>query len=214
MHFEFLVEDKSGKEALEILVPEIIGDKHTYKVFAYKGIGRIPSNMTSSVDARNRLLLDNLPQLLNGYGRAWQDCSGVVFMVCDLDNKCLKSFRQELLGILSRCNPRPETRFCIAVEEGEAWFLGDISAVKAAYPKAKDDVLNSYENDSICGTWEKLADAVYPGGSSELSKKGWQVVGKEKSEWAKNIAPKMNVAKNASPSFNHFRSKLQELASQ
>ena len=136
----------------------------------------------------------------------------MVIFICDLDNKCLKKFRKELFTLLRRCQPQPETRFCIAIEEGEAWFLGDIEAIKSAYPKAKDAILDSYENDSICGTWETLADAVYPGGSSKLSSKGWQAIGAEKSTWAEKITPHMNVSTNASPSFNYFRIKLLELA--
>ena len=69
-----------------------------------------------------------------------------VILVCDLDDRCLKAFRRELFTVLSASNPKPETRFCIAMEEGEAWLLGDIPAIRAAYPKAKDDVLNRYEN--------------------------------------------------------------------
>ena len=42
MHFEILVEDQSGKKALDILVPKIIGDEHTFKVISYKGLGHIP----------------------------------------------------------------------------------------------------------------------------------------------------------------------------
>jgi len=38
MHFEILVEDISGKTALEILVPKIINtEQHTFKIHAYKG---------------------------------------------------------------------------------------------------------------------------------------------------------------------------------
>lgn len=69
-----------------------------------------------------------------------------------------------------------------------------------------------YLNDSICGTWEKLADAVYPGGSQKLSIKGWWAVGAEKSKWAEVITPKMDIANNASPSFCYFRRNLQELS--
>ena len=65
-----------------------------------------------------------------------------------------KDFRQKLLDVLNECNSEVKTRFCIAVEEGEAWFLGDISAIKKAHPKAKNNILNRYQNDSICGTWE------------------------------------------------------------
>jgi len=212
MHFEILVEDQSGKKALDILVPKIIGVEHTFKVISYKGVGRIPKNMNSGVDASKRILLDNLPRLLKGYGQSWHGYAAAVFVVCDLDDKCLKVFRSELLKILNDCNPRPETRFCISIEEGEAWFLGDIPAVKAAYPKAKDSILNAYVNDSICGTWERLADAIYKGGSQSLSAQGWQVAGAEKSAWAENITPHMNINDNKSPSFCYFRQKLLQLA--
>ena len=211
MHFEILVEDQSGKVALDILVPKIIGYEHTFDVKSYKGVGRIPAKMSVSVDASKRILLSNLPRLLAGYGRSWQGYPAVVIVVCDLDDKCLKSFRDELIGLLNSCDPRPETRFCIAVEEGEAWFLGDISAIKQAYPKAKDTMLDTYTSDSICGTWERLADAVYKGGSQSLSHLGWQSVGAEKSAWAENITPHMNLDNNSSPSFNYFLGKLRKL---
>lgn len=212
MHFEILVEDLSGKVALDILVRKIIGEDHTCDVKSYKGVGRIPVKINASVDASKRILLANLPRLLAGYGKSWQEYPAVVIVVCDLDDKCLKSFRDELINLLNACNPRPETRFCIAIEESEAWFLGDIPAIKKAYPKAKDTVLNAYVSDSTCGTWERLADAVYRGGSQHLSSLGWHVVGAEKSAWAENITPHMDLDNNTSPSFNYFLGKLRELA--
>ena len=94
----------------------------------------------------------------------------------------------------------------------EAWLLGDIPAVKAAYPRARDNLLNRYENDAICGTWELLADAVYRGGLNQLKNEGWQAIGREKSNWSKTIAPHMDVENNASPSFCYFREKVRGLA--
>lgn len=215
MHFEILVEDVSGKKALDILVPKIIGEDHTFTVHPYKGIGRIPKNLSVTGDAAKRILLDQLPRLLQGYGNVFAhypaETPAAVIVVCDLDDKCLKAFRQELLAILHGCNPQPATRFCIAIEEGEAWFLGDMQAVKTAYPRAKDAILNAYQNDSICGTWERLADAIYKGGCAALSAKGWRAVGAEKSQWAETIASHMDVARNSSPSFAYFRKKLLEL---
>lgn len=215
MHFEILVEDQSGKKTLDILVPGIIGRPHTFNVHPYKGIGHIPKGLTAKSEAGKRILLDQLPRLLRGYGKAFAhypiDCPAVVILVCDLDDKCLKAFRQELDALLNACDPRPTTRFCIAVEEGEAWFLGDIPAVKAAYPKAKEVVLSEYRNDSICGTWELLANAVYHGGASALEARGWRAVGEEKSKWAETITPHMDVMNNASPSFIRFRETLLEL---
>ena len=217
MHFEILVEDHSGKKALEILVPKIIRDEHTFVVYSYKGIGRIPKNMRDANDASKRILLENLPKLLKGYGRTFagypNDYLAAVILVCDLDDKCMKAFREELFGILNNCNPQPKTHFCFAIEEGEAWFLGDLNAVRNAYPKAKNDVLNKYVNDSICGTWEKFADAVYPGGAQALSTKGWQAVGAEKLKWAEEVSPHMDISNNNSLSFCYFRGKMRGLAS-
>ncbi len=216
MHFEILVEDQSGKKALNMLVPKIIDDEHTFRIHSYKGIGRIPKNLGDEVDVNKRILLDRLPKLLRGYGNTFvgypDDYPAAVILVCDLDDKCLKEFRQELFSILGGCNPKPETRFCVAIEEGEAWFLGDIPAIKAAYPHAKDSVLNGYVNDSVCGTWEYLADAIFSGGSLALSAKGWQATGSEKSVWSEKITPHMDVENNASTSFCYFREKLRELA--
>jgi hypothetical protein len=216
MHFEILVEDQSGKKALDILVPRILGGDHTFHVHPYKGIGRIPKDLRGTSDPSRRILLDQLPRILRGYGKTFaqyrENYSAVVIVVADLDDRCLKVFRRELFEVLQHCHPQPATRFCIAIEEGEAWFLGDLSAVKSAYPNAKDNVLKSYENDSICGTWEKLADAVYSGGSSKLSAQGWQSVGRAKTEWAERITPLMSLDSNRSPSFCYFRGKLRELA--
>ena len=215
MHFEVLVEDLSGKKALDILIPKIIGDQHTFRVIEYRGIGHIPKNLKSSTDASKRILLDQLLRLLRGYGKTFagypENFPAAVIVVCDLDDKCLKVFRQELFRVLNACNPRPEARFCIAIEEGEAWLLGDIPAIKTAYPNARDNVLNGYTNDAICGTWELLADAVFQGGATGIKKRGWRAVGREKSVWATRIAPNMNVNNNKSPSFCYFRQKIQEL---
>ena len=215
MHFEVLVEDQSGKEALDILIPKIIGTHHSFKVRAFKGIGHIPRNLTSGISVQNRLLLNNLPRMLSAYGKTFgyssANASAAVIVVCDLDDKCLKVFRQELFTVLNACNPRPETRFCIAIEEGEAWLLGDIPAIKTAYPNARDNVLKSYTNDAICGTWELLADAISQDGVTGLKKRGWRAVGREKSIWATRIAPLMNVRNNKSPSFHYLQQKIQEL---
>ena len=215
MHLEILVEDASGKTLLDILIPRIIGDQHTFRVIGYRGIGRIPRNLSSTGDASKRILFDRLPKLLRGYGKTFVNYPdrypAAVVLVCDLDNRCLRAFRQELFTVLEACRPKPDTRFCIAIEEGEAWLLGDVSAIVAAYPGAKVNVLNRYINDSICGTWELLADAVYPGGSTRLKDQGWGAVGREKSVWSEKIAPQMEIDHNESPSFQYFLKKVREL---
>ena len=215
MHFEILVEDQSGKKLLDEIVPKMIGAEDSARVISYRGIGRLPKDLKPATDPRKRILLDQLPRLLRGYGQ-WFAGSGyaaTVIVVCDLDDRCLKAFRTELVEVLDACAPRPRARFCFAIEEGEAWLLGDLAAVRKAYPRARVAILDAYENDSICGTWEVLADAVYPGGASALSSKGRQAVGMEKSRWAESISPLMEIGSNRSPSFRYFRETVRSLAS-
>jgi hypothetical protein len=218
MHFEILVEDVSGKRAIDILVPKLLNSDVTYRVIAYKGIGRLPKGLKPNNDANKRILLDQLPRLLNGYGSAQPDSS--IIIVCDLDNNNKVLFLNELKGLINKCKSKPKAFFCLAIEEIEAWYLGDLTAIRLAYPYAKDSILNSYINDSICGTWELLADAIYKGtnksqrksGHELLSENGWQEVGAEKSRWAETIAPHMNVNENKSPSFGYFKRILREIA--
>ena len=211
MHFEIFVEDISGKDFLENIIPKILSEHHTFKIHPYKGIGNLPRNLLQVPDPAQRTLLHHLPSILRAYGKSTKHFQQVVVVICDLDRKCLKEFRGELNKVLETCNPKPETRFCIAIEEGEAWLLGDLDAIKKVYPRAKENILSSYVNDSICGTWEKLADAVYPGGFQALSKKGFQAIGTEKFKWAEKITPFMLIEQNKSPSFNYMKTKIQEL---
>lgn len=213
MHLEILIEDQSGKKLLDIIVPKLIGANHTFRVHAYRGIGRIPKNLKGKTDPSKRILLDQLPRLLEGYGNAFSKYpdgyEAHVAVICDLDNKNAEGFLKELSDTLDRCKKKPATAFCLAIEEGEAWLLGDKTAIETAYPKAQKAVLQSYKYDSICGTWELLADAVYPGGSAALKSKGWQAIGYEKFIWAGIIGPLVDATRNASPSFQSFRKDLQ-----
>ena len=210
MHFEILIEDKSGEEMLLRLIPKILKfPKNTYKIHSYNGIGSIPKGMKTVQDPSKRALLNQLPRLLSGYGKASQSFEMVVIVICDLDNRNQSEFLNELNSLLNTCNPAPNAHFCFAIEEGEAWLLGDWNAIKKAYPKAKEQVFKTYKNDSICGTWEKLADVIYPGGKEILIKQGSQAQGLAKSEWAKNISPLMDVNNNKSPSFNNFKNTIE-----
>ena len=217
MHFEVLAKDQSGSIALECLLEKILGANgaaHTWKLHPYKGLGHIPKNLHSVTDPKKRLLLDQLPRLLQGYGCSFKRSGlpSAVIVVVDLDQRDCGEFKQELLAVLEACTPRPRTLFRIAIEESEAWLLGDRAAVKQAYPAAKDSVLKRYEQDSICGTWEVLADAVHPGGAAKLKESGYPVTGNAKCDWAENIAPCMDVDENRSPSFRVFRDGVRKLA--
>lgn len=212
MHIEVLVEDSSGARAIEVLMPRIIGElgaAHTWRIHPYRGIGRLPAGLTTQADPAKRALLDQLPRLLTGYGKT----PGIdaVLIVIDSDRRDCRQFLSELKELLAKCRPAPNAMFRLAIEEMEAWYLGDRPALLAAYPRAKADVLARYRQDSICGTWELLADAVHPGGSAAVKAAGWPLPGQIKHEWAKQIAPQMDVERNQSPSFCKLRDGLRRL---
>lgn len=214
MHIEVLVEDSSGERLLAQLLPQILGEQgapHTWRLKAYKGIGRIPQGLTVRADPAKRILLDQLPRLLQGYGKT----PGIdaVVVVLDTDRRDCKAFLQELKSVVDSCHPAPNTLFRLAIEEIEAWYLGDRAALLCAYPRAKRDVLDRYVQDSVCCTWELLADAIYVGGSAVIKKQHWPLPGQLKHEWAEKIGPFMSLHQNTSPSFGKFRDGLTRLIS-
>ena len=216
MHYEVLVEDQSGSIALDAIMEKILGTNytsHSWRLHPYKGLGRLPKNLRSVTDPKKRILLDQLPAILQGYGKSLTP-HNVVIVVIDLDDRDCLAFKKELVNVLNACNPRPRALFRIAIEESEAWLLGDRKAVKSAYPLANNFVLNSYQLDNICGTWEVLADAVYQGGAARLKNLGYPDTGIAKCEWAREITPYMDVDRNQSKSFQVFRDAVRSLAGQ
>lgn len=212
MHIEILVEDSSGERLLSALLPKFWGENgnvHTWRVHPYKGIGRIPKNLGAGNDPAKRILLDQLPRLLQGYRKT----PGVdaVVIVLDTDKRNCIDFLEELKELARRCDAAPNTLFRLAIEEIEAWYLGDRLALETAYPRAKTDVLARYIQDTACDTWELLADAIYPGGSAAIKKAGWPLPGQIKHEWAEKIGPLLNPDHNLSPSFNKLREGLLRL---
>lgn len=215
MHFEILVEDISGKIALESLVPKILGidTPHSFRIHPYKGIGRLPGGLRATTDPRKRILLDQLPRILRGYGKALLPREqNAVIVVVDSDRKRCEDFKRELLAILTHCSPSPRVLFRIAIEEMEAWLLGDCDAIRASYPSVKNVSLSAYIQDSVCGTWEVLADAIFPGGSAALKKEGFPRIGQEKCAWAERIAPCVDIRNNKSPSFHAFCESFRKLS--
>lgn len=213
MHIEVLVEDSSGEKLLAQLLPRILGTQgspHTWRLKAYKGIGRIPKGLTTKADPAKRILLDQLPRLLQGYGKT----PGIdaVVVVVDSDRRDCREFLKELKALHASCSSTPaNTLFRLAIEEMEAWYLGDRQALLSAYPRAKKDILSRYNQDSVCGTWELLADAVYPGGSASIRKQGWPLAGQVKHRWAEQLGPRMDIENNQSPSFCKFRDGLRRM---
>jgi len=142
MYIEILVEDSSGAMLLEVLLPQLLGpqgDANTWRVHAYKGIGKIPQGIGKKADPAKRILLDQLPKLLRGYGKT----PGIdaVVIVLDTDKRDCVAFLAELKAVIDDKMVVPDTMFRLAIEEIEAWYFGDRDALLAAYPRARQDVL-------------------------------------------------------------------------
>ena len=209
MHFQFLIEDMSGgilirqvMEKLAAAYPEVTCD---YKTF--HGIGGFQKKWSPGT-AKTQKLLNDLPIFLRGYDKSLHvpGYEAALIIVLDNDRNDPKEFREKLEKLAKAQMLSIDYVFCVAVEEMEAWLLGDREAVLAAYPNAKTSGLNEYEQDSICGTWEKLVGAIYAGGLTKFKKenKTYQDIGKKKCEWAEKIGEHMDIHRNISPSFQAF----------
>lgn len=215
MHFQFLIEDMSGgilvKQIMSKLVAMCPNVTCDYKTF--RGIGGFQKKWDPSA-AKTQKLLNDLPTFLRAFDRSLnvRGYDASLIIVLDNDRNDPVKFRNELEELAEEQMISIDHVFCIAVEEIEAWLLGDRNAILRAYPNARTSLLNEYEQDSICGTWEKLAGAIYPGGFPKFKKenKTYQDIGKMKCEWAEKIGEHMDIRNNCSPSFQYFVTAIEE----
>lgn len=216
MYFQFLTEDESTGIMVDHIMKKIkiqYEDKDIiWNIKPFKGIGHLGKTGTV-LDRKTGKLLNDLPMYLKGFDKSLRDMEdAAIIVVLDNDRRNIKEFREKLEDI-AVCNMiLCDHSFCVAIKESEAWLLGDRDAILKAYPDAKIQYLKKYEQDGICDTWEVLADIVCARGLAGLKKKAggnYTEIGKAKYEWADQIAPKMDLHKNESPSFQYFISELE-----
>ncbi len=188
------VEEPSAEAALEELLPKIIGEaSFDIRVFQCKDE-----------------LLKRLPERLAGYSRWLPDTSMILVLVDRDDDDChsLKSRLESVAasaGLISKTAAPAGERFHVVnrilIEELEAWFFGDWSAVAAAYPRVSTTVPQKtpYRNSDAIqgGTWEALERV--------LQDAGYFSSGLRKIECARSVAKHMKPAENRSQSFQVFR---------
>ena len=207
MHFQFLIEDQSGAVLIEKVMSVLVRDdsQDTYDYKAFRGIGGFTRKNTVK-ETHSGKLLNDLATYMRGFQRSLQGIAASLIIVLDNDNNNPKEFMGRLNKVAVSNGIEMDYVFCLAIEEMEAWLLGDEIAIQKAYPKYKRNVLHDYKQDSICGTWEILADVVFKGGIREIRKKkmSYVEIGKLKSEWAGKIGDYMVFEDNKSPSFQVF----------
>ena len=214
MHIRFLVEGTSDEKLLEVFLPKIIGNNgeiHSWRAHPHRGKGHIPENKLT-LKPNNPTLLGQLPFILKGFGKSG-GIDAVVILI-DTDTEDCRLFLHKMTAFVDKIAPRPKTLIRLAIEESEAWYLGDRAALQIAFPEANLNKIKHYQQDSACGTWELVADLCHPGGAQDVIRQGIGLSGQLKHEWAEKIGPHLDPSRNLSPSFQKFCSGLKRLVAE
>ena len=210
MRIEILSEDKSGAVVVERLAKRICeneGMDAEVHVHPHRGCGSLPKDMTAKPPKFASSLLDLLPAKLRAYNKVYGGKDVILIIAMDSDDNDPQTLRQEIYSCTSKFAPNIRSIVGLSTEEIEAWMLGDKHAIIDAYPDCRRDVLDSYVQDSVCGTWETLCRAVSEN-AEELIDIGYPAIGHYKALWAETISRYMLPQKNVSPSFNTFKMAL------
>lgn len=200
MHLEILIEEPSVQPVLKHLLPKI-APGITFRLITFQG---------------KKDLLTQLPQRLNAYTKWLPDNYRIVVLV-DEDRQDCHKLKQYLETAAQKANlptksrPNPTGHFIvlnrIAVEELEAWFFGDLTALRTVYPRIPASLNKKqpyrHPDQIIGGTWEALERV--------LQRAGYFAGGLSKIKLAQDIAPYMQPENNLSPSFQIFQQGLYAL---
>ena len=203
MHIELLVEELSAQEALNNLLPKILGNI-PFDIHRYGG----------KLD-----LLAKLPNRLRGY-RSWLPNDYFIVVLIDGDREDCLTLKEKLekialeAGFITKSAAGINQSFQVlnrlAIEELESWFFGDVQALVTAYPGVTPNLGSQAkyrDPDAITGgTWEALERV--------LQAAGYHKGGLQKLPAARDISIHMNPEVNRSKSFQTFYSGLKEIKEQ
>lgn len=189
---EILVEEPSAEAALADLLPKIVPG-FEYEVVSFHG---------------KENLLRRLPVRLGDYARYWAMTGLRVVILLDRDDDDCVELKARIVEMAAAAGlPAGATLVRIVIEELEAWFLGDVPALHAAYPRVPASLggqAKFRDPESVPGgAWEGLEHL--------LRKHGYHAKGLAKVRAARDIAPHMDVENNRSASFQAFRDGLRRL---
>ncbi len=198
MHLEFLLEEPSAEAALELVVPRVVGPDVTFRFHAHQG---------------KQDLLSVLAGRLRGYA-SWMPADWRIVVLIDEDRQDCHNLKARLDDIARAIPLTPKTAVAagrsfhvlnrIAVEELEAWFFGDVQALREAYPRVPESLgrRSRYRDpDAIGGGTCEALERV-------LQEAGYHRGGLSKTAAARDIARHMDPGRNRSRSFQVFRAGL------
>lgn len=194
----FLLEERSTEMLLRTLVP------------------RMAAGLEAdffSLNGKDALLRD-LPARLRGYRSYLQESRGRLVIVVDRDQDDCVYLKTRIAGLVEDAGLTVDMQgtpgtvlIRVAVEEMEAWLLGDVSALREEFPRVPASLAQRSRfrdvDDIRGGTWEALERVLqeagsYPGGLAKV-------------DCALRVARHMNIHGNRSHSFAVFQQGLQRL---
>jgi len=199
MTIHILVEGPSERAFLEPWTRRFLRNEHV-RVHPHQGKGKLPDDLDAPPDSRNRSLLHQLPAKLRAFASAPDSGELGVVILVDADQDDCEELASTLRKAVARVAGRLQVMVRIAVEEIEAFYLGDLHALKAAFPDADMRLARKYVPDSICNTWELFGQVVGDGGGNKVA-------------WAEAMGAKVTTlpSKNRSPSFRALCRALKRL---
>lgn len=149
-------------------------------------------------------LLNKMPGRLRGYLH-WHTDDLRVVVVVDRDDDDCRYLKQRIMDMSQLAGMPLLCR--IAIEELEAWLIGDVAALRQAYPGVPASLGNRaayrYPDEISGGTWEALERV--------LKRAGYYATGMPKVEVASRVAEHMDPENNRSVSFCVFRDGIRGL---
>ena len=183
MKLIFLLEEPSMKYLLDELLPRILPPDVTFQTIPHHG---------------KRDLERSIPRKLRG----WKEPGDIRFVILhDQDTKDCVSLKQELLQLCAVTDRPCLVR--IACQEMEAWYIGDIDALCAAYDRPK-------LREVIRKKKFRVPDAI-PDPKEELYR---LIPEHQQISGAKRVAPHMDIERNTSASVQQFVRGVRRLACQ
>src|SRR5262249_46083140 len=192
-HLEFLVEEPSAEAFLVELLPRLLDGRATFTIHAHQGKSD---------------LIGKLAGRLRGYAKWLPEIARIVVLV-DLDDNNCDALKQKMEQYAKTAGLRTRTSAGgapwrvvnrIAIEELEAWFFGEWTAVRNAYPGVSKSIprqpANRMSDGRRGGTWEAVERVV--------RNEGYFSGGLRKMEEASAIGKHFDPASAESPSFVVF----------
>lgn len=162
------VEGKSDQAFLEGWLPRAFSG-HSFKMHPHMGKGKLPVDSSSQPLAKHQGLLDQLPAKLRAFAKSPGRSNLGILVLVDADNDNCIDLKRKLVEILNDQAPGLNVVFRIAVEESEAFYLGDLRALKKAYPHSDMSLAMAYQPDSICDTAELFGKIIDDQGMSKVA---------------------------------------------